>query len=464
MRRIFPILLVFLILTTLSCRAAANVFQPRSSATPTATITLTPTYTPLPPTPTPTFTPTFTPTLPPTLTPTPTASPTTRPTASAIHFKVFGELWQIVDKNYLYADFNGLDWDSIYEEYRQRIAAGISDEEFYQLMTEMIQRLGDDHSTFLSPQQAQELDIQFDQGFDYVGIGVTTVSVPERQRITIILVFPNSPAEEAGLQIHDSILAVDGMPIIDEAGVHRNLLRGTDGSTLTLTVQSPGGEIRQLTLTRRQITGATPVPYQVITSKAGKRIGYILMTTFHDDQTNENVRAAMEAMSLQGRLDALILDNRFNTGGISTEFSGTLAYFASGNLGAFVNREGSYSLVVTGKNIAGSQNIPLVVLVGRDTASFGEIFSGILKDIERAFVIGETTDGNVELLYIYPLSDGSRAWIAHDSFRPPRNRDQNWEQTGIIPDLTVVSNWDEITLQTDPVIQAALDHFDSIIQ
>jgi carboxyl-terminal processing protease len=260
--------------------------------------------------------------------------------------------------------------------------------------------------------------------------------------------------------MHDSILAVDGQPIIDESGVKQELLRGSEGSMLTLTVQSPGGKPRQLTLNRQRITSEAPVPYQVLTSQGGKRIGYILMTTFASDLSNESVSSAIEAMSAEGNLDGLILDNRFNSGGLSTEFSDTLAYFANGKLGAFVNRQGTHTLFVKAKNVFGSQKIPLVVLIGKHTASFGEIFSGILKDIGRAFLIGATTDGNVEILYVYSLPDGSQAWVAHDTFRPLKNRDQNWEETGIIPDLTVASNWDETTLETDPVIKAALEHFD----
>jgi carboxyl-terminal processing protease len=459
------LILIALLFATLGCQAAANAWQARFNPTPTPTTTFTPTETPLPPTLTPTFTPSPAPTYtpspqPPTLTPTATASPTPRPTASAHHFEVFGELWTLVKENYLYEDFNGLDWDKVYEEYRQRITDGLSDEEFYQAMADMIERLGDEHSAFLDPTQASEFEKQYQRGYSYSGIGILTAPVPERQRITIILVFPDSPAEKAGLKLHDSILSVDGQPIIDEEGVKLDLLRGEQGSTVTIIVQSPGGEPRQLTLTRERITGETPVPYQVLTSPGGKRIGYILMTTFASDHSNENVRSAIETMSSEGKLDGLILDNRFNSGGLSTEFSDTIAYFADGKLGTFLSREGTRSITVKAKNVANSQNIPLVVLVGQGTASFGEIFSGILNDIDRAYLIGETTDGNVELLYIYPLSDGSQAWIAHDVFRPLKHRDQNWEQTGIIPDMTAISSWDETTIDTDPVILAALEHFD----
>jgi C-terminal processing protease CtpA/Prc len=84
----------------------------------------------------------------------------------------------------------------------------------------------------------------------------------------------------------------------------------------------------------------------------------------------------------------------------------------------------------------------------------------VLQDLGRAYIIGETTGGNVEILYTHDFSDGSRALIAQDTFRPLNNPNQNWEESGIIPDLTVPSRWDLVTTLTDPAIQAALQHFD----
>jgi len=57
-------------------------------------------------------------------------------------------LWGIVKNNYLYPDFNGLDWNSVYDEYHQRIQAGMSGDDFYIALGEMIHRLGDEHSNF----------------------------------------------------------------------------------------------------------------------------------------------------------------------------------------------------------------------------------------------------------------------------------------------------------------------------
>jgi C-terminal processing protease CtpA/Prc len=134
-----------------------------------------------------------------------------------------------------------------------------------------------------------------------------------------------------------------------------------------------------------------------------------------------------------------------------------------GTLGHFFDRDNSRrAFNVIGTDINGSFDVPLVVLVGPGTVSFGEITSGIFQDARRATIIGETTGGNIELLWGFDFEDGSRAWIAHETFRPRQNPDMDWEQTGIIPDITAHSNWDEITPDNDPAIQAALEYLDGL--
>ena len=64
----------------------------------------------------------------------------------------------------------------------------------------------------------------------------------------------------------------------------------------------------------------------------------------------------------------------------------------------------------------------------------------------------------MELLLGYDFADGSSAWIAHDTFHPFNHPEANWEQTGIVPDLSVPSAWDLYTLDTDPAVRAALDY------
>lgn len=454
LRRWQVFFLVLLVIFSLSCQAAYQAFsapQPTQLHSQERQL-LRASPTPIPPTATPTPRPSPTP--PPTTTPTISPSP--------IHFRVFENLWQAVNENYLYSDFNGQDWNSIRLEYRQRIEQGLSNEDFYACMGEMISLLNDDHSVFLSPEDAAREDSEFAGENNFVGIGILTAAIPERNRISIILTFPDSPAERAGLRPHDSILEADGVPVLDENGTRRNLLRGPAGTEVTLTVQSPGEEPRQVKVVRNQVNGPVPVSYSLLESPQGRKIGYILLTTFADETTDEQVAVAIEQLSQEGSLEGLVIDNRYNSGGADDVAREVLSYFTSGVLGYFVDREQiPRPMQVIGTDLNGSSRLPIAVLIGSETMSFGEIFAGVLSDAGRAFLIGKPTEGNIELLWGYDFEDGSRAWIAQETFRPANRPEQNWEIDGIMPDQVVVSNWDEVTLETDPVIQAALDYLDN---
>ena len=467
MRRALLITLIPLLLAGLACQAVyrvAELPQPTISPTlwveiPTQTQSASPSATHPPFTATPTPYPTLQPTL--TSTPSQTPTPTIQPTASAQQLRIFSELWEIVNTDYLYSDHNGLDWEAIYDEYFARISAGLCPDDFYMALDEMIFRLGDEHSIYLSPADASSEEQELAGENEYVGLGILTSTIPERERITIIAVFPGSPAEKAGLKAHDSILAINGHPILDETGWRRDLMHGIHGSVVELTVQTPGEDPRQVPVTRARVSGGIPVPYEVLSTTAGARIGYFLITTFADDTVPDQIRSGLEEMNAAAPLQGIILDNRQNGGGADTVAAQVLSYFTNGIVGYFTDRDGNRrTFRVLGSNIHGSAELPLVVLVGPDTVSFGEIFSGILQVEKRAYIIGGTTNGNIELLWGYDFEDGSRAWIAREAFRSAAEPKLDWELTGIVPDLQVSSDWDQYTLVDDPVVLAALKYLD----
>jgi C-terminal processing protease CtpA/Prc len=101
--------------------------------------------------------------------------------------------------------------------------------------------------------------------------------------------------------------------------------------------------------------------------------------------------------------------------------------------------------------------VPLVVLVGGDTVSYAEIFSGVLRAAGRARLVGERTRGNVEQLHRYEFEDGSRAWIASATFEPPGESAGAWEARGLVPDLVVPARWELFTEATDPGLAKAVE-------
>jgi carboxyl-terminal processing protease len=386
-------------------------------------------------------------------TPTATALPTVTDEATARQLRVFTQVWEAVRDTYVYPDFNGLDWDDVHRRYRAHIESGLTDHAFYQAMWEMIDELGDDHSAFYSPGEVAEEDAELSGQFDYVGVGIYVVTLLEKGYAVLLQVFRGSPAERAGLQPHDCLLSVDGIPVVDADGVDQlDRLLGPAGSPVRLTVQTPGQEPRELVVRREHIEGQLQVEAYRL---PGTEVGYLSIPTFWDETIAVRVREALEELMAEGDLSGLIVDVRINGGGLLATLEDTLAIFTSGQMGVFVSRDAERPLVVEADPVGNSQELPLVILAGRETESFGEVFCGVLQENGRARVVGRTTDGNVETLWQVDLEDGSRAWIAAETFRPPSGAD--WEASGIIPDLEIPLDWDEFTAENDPQLGAALE-------
>lgn len=134
-----------------------------------------------------------------------------------------------------------------------------------------------------------------------------------------------------------------------------------------------------------------------------------------------------------------------------------LGFLTSGNHGAYVSRFGSTPFVIEAEPIGNSQSVPVVVLVGERTESFGEVFAGVLAVSGRATVVGVTTVGNVELLNATTFEDGSRVWLAQSTFQPAGLPAGVWEASGIVPDVTVHGQWHEFTELDDPGLARAIE-------
>jgi carboxyl-terminal processing protease len=449
------ILFGFLILSLLSCNYVTQmIFPPTVTPLPTLTATASATPTPVP------FVPAFIPdecvsvplaTIPPESA---LAQPALEIEANADisqseQEKILQELAKIVEDVYVYPDFNGKNWTEIVSRYQAKIEAGLDTESFYREMQAMIEELQDEHSFFLSPLQAKQSEAELRGEGEFVGVGIYSQPDAERQRLIVISTFAGSPADQAGIQPHDSILLVDGVPLELEIG---NRLRGPACTAVVVTVQSPGEEPRELMLVRQAILGGLDIDTRLVATTDGSKIGYIFIPTFFDETIPSQIENALNEF---GQLDGLILDVRLNSGGSSSVVNPIFEHFVTGRLGQFVSRADSRPLDVDANPIQNSQTVPIVVVVSEDTVSYGEIFAGVLRDSRGAKVVGETSLGNVEVLHGYNFDDGSQVWIASETFFPEHS-DENWEDTGIVPDVQAFAEWDTFYFETDPSIAAAV--------
>lgn len=389
----------------------------------------------------------------------PAVSPTTTPTgvsaqaaATQRQLSVFDAAFNAVRDQYVRPDYGGVDWNAIGAQYRGLVAAGETDDAFAQTMRDMLSKLPADAATFQT--RAERVALDTSNGSSYFGIGAfISFRKTPRPHIVILSTISGSPAEQAGLQPHDSLIAVDGAPFTaaDEL-TPTNRIRGGQGTTVTLTVQTPGEQARQIQLQRAPITATDVLRGGNLTSLD---IAYYRLPVVADTNMAAAIAGDLASISQTAKLKGIILDLRIarsDTNG--WPLSQMLTLFANGKLGEFYTRTGTTPVQVTGVDVAGSQTVPLVVLVASDTAGTPEIFAAALQASHRAVMVGMPTHGAVLGYDGIPLPDGSRLTLATSSYRTTTNL--NLAAAGLTPDHVINADWDSYTLATDPILEAAL--------
>ncbi len=431
--------------------------RPAPTTAPTPTIVATPTATPTPiPTPSSTPTPTSTPAPSPTSLPL-SPTPTLAPLATTEREAIFNRVWELVRDRYVYRDYRGLDWEAIRQEFAPRIAAAANAEEFYDLLRELIDRLGDEHSRFESPQDVAEERARFEGELSYAGIGAIVQLVPEGG--LIIRLAQGGPAAEAGLRPRDLILAVGGVPFTDPdafgPGGPISAIRGAPGTQVRLTVRSPGQAPREVLVTRRAIPPDAFPPVEAL-RLPGTQVGLVVIDTFNSEAIDQQVRTQLEQLAQTGPLDGLIIDVRSNGGGRLDLMLGTLALFIDGgSIGTSRGRERISNLAIPrGRTLPQLAGVPIVALIGPDTASAAEMFAAGLRAHKRARLVGTVTAGNTENLLPHDLPDGSRLWLAELAYYLPDG--SLIEGQGVHPDRDVPVEWWRFAPERDPQIGAAL--------
>ena len=395
----------------------------------------------------------------PTLAATQTAVPVAAPQQSAAQqLRVFQKLWKIVNDNYIYPNFNGIDWQAKKVEIEAQINAGMDDAQFYFMLRKLIESLNDQHSVFLPPYVAEEIfGLYFNTGA-YEGVGLVTALNREKHYLYVLQVVPGSSAERAGIRPHDHILTIGGYPAVDREGYSQSfLLLGPVGSPVALTVQTADGGMRSFDLPRESLPSLELVDARLLPNTGERKIGYLNIPTFFSETIDKRAKAGLQALMNEagGKLDGLVIDMRINSGGSIVALGNTLGLFSKGNLGRFSTRKGPKGgLSARAENVGNSQSVPIVVLIGPDTASAAEIFAGALQAKGRAKLVGQTSAGNIEGLRTYVFEDNSLLFIAEQSFKLPNG--YNWEGVGLQPVVTTAGAWDEITYANDPAIGAAV--------
>lgn len=344
-------------------------------------------------------------------------------------------------------------WQSQSSGFRTQVGAGMDDDQFFAMMSVFLGAMKDADLSILRPPLSTSITSTTSTTTTITGIGIIAgLPVLNSNRLLVMNVFPVSPAAAAGLKPHDSIIQIDGRPVTAEEGAAvLTRLRGPDGSKVTLTIHTPGQADRDIVVTRAAITAQSTFTYNRV---PGTNIGYIQPDGATMDGMRVAISSALRDLSSHDVLDGLILDLRIMQ---SPDFPvvDLLELFANGNVGALQTRTGKTKVDITGKNVAGSQELPLVVLVSDQTRGTAESFAGMLQDLGRARIAGAPTRGRLAVINAITMPNtGAALLIPAGEYIGVKNT--SWYGSGIKPDVPSDKKWEDYTAEDDPQLQQAV--------
>ncbi|WP_170439646.1 S41 family peptidase [Ruegeria arenilitoris] len=319
----------------------------------------------------------------------------------------------------------------IFERIRAQYVEEVTPEELIEAAIDGMLTSLDPHSSYLSPDDAEQMRVQTRGEFGGLGIEVTQ----EDGFVKVVSPIDGTPADEAGIEAGDFITHVDGESILgltlDKAV---DLMRGPVGSEIVITVVREGEpdpfdvtiirDTIKLTAVRARTEGASVV---------------LRVTTFND-QTFPNLKEGMEKQIAEAggidKVNGFVLDLRNNPGGLLTQAIKVSDAFL--NEGEIVstrgrNPEDGERFNATPGDLA--QGKPIVVLINGGSASASEIVAGALKDHHRAIVVGTKSFGKGSVQTVMPLRGDGAMRLTTSRYYTPSGR--SIQALGVSPDIIV---------------------------
>ena len=288
----------------------------------------------------------------------------------------------------------------------------------------LVDSLGDRWSYYIPADEYEAYQEQVANAF--VGVGITIQLTEESQGLLVVDVTRGGPAEEAGILVGDTLVAVEQTRIAGMSTTEvRNLVRGEEGTWVSLTLSRDGRE-ETFSVERRRIE----VPVATF-SMLDNHVGLVRIENF-DQRCAQETIAAIEALLAQGA-EGLIFDVRGNPGGYADEMVKILDYLLpEGELFRTVDYAGRERVDTSD---ADCLELPMAVLVNQDSYSAAEFFAAALREYDWAVVVGQKTCGKGYFQNTLPLSDGSAVGLSVGKYFTPNG--QSLADVGVTPDRVV---------------------------
>ncbi|MAU51127.1 MAG: peptidase S41 [Roseovarius sp.] len=289
----------------------------------------------------------------------------------------------------------------------------------------------DPHSSYLSPEDAENMQVQTRGEFGGLGIEVTQ----EDGFVKVVSPMDGTPADLAGIEAGDFITHVDGESLL---GLTLNeavdLMRGPVGSEIVITVVREGtAEPFDVSIIRDTIK------LTAVRARTERDAVVLRLTTFND-QTFPSVEASLkekvEELGGMDKVSGIVLDLRNNPGGLLTQAIKVAdAFLDKGEIVSTRGRnvEDGERFNATPGDLA--EGKPIVVLINGGSASASEIVAGALQDHKRAIVVGTKSFGKGSVQTVMPLRGGGAMRLTTSRYYTPSGR--SIQALGVSPDIVV---------------------------
>ncbi len=286
----------------------------------------------------------------------------------------------------------------------------------------------DPHSSYLSGNDYDALQETTTGEFGGLGIEVGR----ENGYIKVISPIDNSPADRAGIQAGDYIIAIDSRPLREmlpeEAA---NVMRGEPGTEVTVTIAREGVEPFDVTVVRDVIAVNSVRSRMIDDGYAYVRISVFRAATGED--LEQELRQLYEENE---NLKGIVLDLRNNPGGILQAAVGVVdSFIDSGKIVYTQGRVEEISMEFSATPNTIAPDVPMVVLINNGSASASEIVAGALQDHGRAIIMGTRSFGKGSVQSVMQLDEQRAIKLTTSLYYTPNGR--SIQAQGIEPDITV---------------------------
>lgn len=364
---------------------------------------------------------------------------------AATPVELYDNVWRLINSKYVDQTNNEQDWLKWRHKYDNVLK---TEDDAYVAIDTMIASLNDPYTKFLDPKEFADETGSIKGSLKGIGIQIGV----KDGKLMVIAPIEDTPAEKAGLQADDEILSIDGKSTkgitVDKAA---DLIRGEEGTQVTLVVKRKDLEPKTYTITRAEIeikSISQKIPDNI---QMPKDIGYIRLSSFI---SRNAAKEFSDILTNSPDKKAFIVDLRSNPGGLlSNAIYISDMFLDGGAIVSTVDRDGYKETQRASKGVLTTK--PLVIILNKGSASASEIFSGAMKDNKRAVLVGTQSFGKGLVQEINKLPDNAGINITIQKYLTPNGTDIH--KKGITPDIVVDLTEENIKNKDDVQLKKAIE-------